>query len=85
MVGSGVVGGAQWLLLEWLDVLRHRRRVGVFRLQVLDDVGILPVAQPEVVVPETAHAVDDFGLAGSTIQELDSDEGRSIRVEAFAS
>jgi len=33
-------------------------------------------------VGETRDAVDQFGLAGATITELESDEGRVIRVEA---
>jgi preprotein translocase subunit SecF len=33
-------------------------------------------------VADARDAVDQFGLAGATIQELDSDEGRELRVEA---
>jgi preprotein translocase subunit SecF len=33
-------------------------------------------------VEDARSAVDEFGLAGATIQELDSDDGREIRVEA---
>jgi preprotein translocase subunit SecF len=33
-------------------------------------------------ISDARHAVEPFGLAGATIQELDSDNGREIRVEA---
>ena len=33
-------------------------------------------------VGDARDAVDEFGLAGATIQELESDQGREIRVEA---
>src|SRR5699024_11213036 len=33
-------------------------------------------------VTEARDAVDDFGLANATIQDLESDDGREIRVEA---
>mgnify|MGYP006352251429 FL=1 len=33
-------------------------------------------------VADARDAVDQFGLAGATIQELESDEGRELRVEA---
>jgi preprotein translocase subunit SecF len=33
-------------------------------------------------VADARHAVDEFGLAGATIQELQSDEGVELRVEA---
>ena len=33
-------------------------------------------------VADARDAVDEFGLAGATIQELESDEGREIRVES---
>ena len=36
----------------------------------------------EASVGDVRDAVDEFGLAGATIQELDGDDGRSIRVEA---
>jgi hypothetical protein len=50
------------LLLERLEVLRHLVGVGVLCLQILDDIGILAIAQPEVVVDEDV-AVNrvDFG------------------------
>jgi preprotein translocase subunit SecF len=33
-------------------------------------------------VADARHAVDQFGLAGATIQELESDEGVELRIEA---
>jgi preprotein translocase subunit SecF len=36
----------------------------------------------DVSVGDARDAVDQFGLAGATIQELESDEGRELRVEA---
>ncbi|HKX70900.1 MAG TPA: protein translocase subunit SecF, partial [Acidimicrobiales bacterium] len=36
----------------------------------------------EASVGDTRDAVEDFGLAGATIQELESDEGVELRVEA---
>src|SRR5207302_5645824 len=40
------------LLLQRLRICRHRRGVGVLRLEMRDDVGIRLLAQPEVVVDE---------------------------------
>ncbi len=56
---------------------------GGFNLGIDFEGGVVwEVSTDEASVADVRDAVDDFGLAGSTIQELDSDEGRSIRVEA---
>jgi preprotein translocase subunit SecF len=40
------------------------------------------VSAGDASVADARDAVDEFGLGGATIQELDSDEGRQIRIEA---
>jgi preprotein translocase subunit SecF len=56
---------------------------GGFNLGIDFEGGVVwEVPAHEATVAEVRDAVDEFGLAGATIQELDGDEGRSIRVEA---
>jgi preprotein translocase subunit SecF len=56
---------------------------GGFNLGIDFEGGVVwEVPAHEASVGDVRDAVDEFGLAGATIQELDSDEGRSIRVEA---
>ena len=56
---------------------------GGFNLGIDFEGGVVwEVPAHEASVSEVRDAVDEFGLAGATIQELDSDDGRSIRVEA---
>jgi len=56
---------------------------GGFNLGIDFEGGVVwEVPAQEVSVAEVRDAVAEFGLAGSTIQEVDGDEGRTIRVEA---
>ena len=56
---------------------------GGFNLGIDFEGGVVwEVPAGEATVAEVREVVGPFGLAGSTIQELDSDEGRTIRVEA---
>ena len=56
---------------------------GGFNLGIDFEGGVVwQVPTEDVSVAEARDAVEPFGLAGSTIQELESDEGRSIRIEA---
>lgn len=56
---------------------------GGFNLGIDFEGGVVwEVPAQDATVAEVRDAVAPFGLAGSTIQELDSDEGRTIRVEA---
>jgi preprotein translocase subunit SecF len=56
---------------------------GGFNLGIDFEGGVVwEVPAEDVSVGEVRDAVADFGLAGSTIQEVDGDEGRTIRVEA---
>ncbi|MFO7281080.1 MAG: protein translocase subunit SecF [Thermoanaerobacterales bacterium] len=56
---------------------------GGFNLGIDFEGGVVwQVPTEDVTVAEARDAVEPFGLAGSTIQELESDEGRSIRIEA---
>ena len=56
---------------------------GGFNLGIDFEGGVVwEVSAHDASVGDVRDAVDEFGLAGATIQELDSDDGRSIRVEA---
>lgn len=56
---------------------------GGFNLGIDFEGGVVwQVPAGEATVPEVRDELAQFGLAGSTITELESDEGRSIRVEA---
>ena len=56
---------------------------GGFQLGIDFEGGVVwEVPTQEATVADVRDAVEPFGLAGATIQELDSDEGRTIRVEA---
>lgn len=56
---------------------------GGFNLGIDFEGGVVwQVPAGEATVPEVRDELAQFGLAGSTITELSSDEGRSIRVEA---
>src|SRR5690606_23136279 len=74
-----------WFVLSGLLVL-----IGVvafatrgFNLGIDFEGGVVwEVPAGDATVAEVRDRVAPFGLAGSTIQELESDEGRTIRVEA---
>ena len=74
-----------WFILSGLLVL-----IGVvafatrgFNLGIDFEGGVVwEVPAGDATVAEVRDRVAPFGLAGSTIQELESDEGRTIRVEA---
>ena len=56
---------------------------GGFNLGIDFEGGVVwQVPAGDATVPEVRDELAPFGLAGSTITELSSDEGRSIRVEA---
>jgi preprotein translocase subunit SecF len=56
---------------------------GGFNLGIDFEGGVVwEVPAEEASVGEVRDAVAEFGLAGSTIQEVDGEEGRTIRVEA---
>lgn len=56
---------------------------GGFNLGIDFEGGVVwEVPAGDATVAEARDTVAPFGLAGATIQELDSDEGRTIRVEA---
>ncbi|HEX6423734.1 MAG TPA: protein translocase subunit SecF, partial [Acidimicrobiales bacterium] len=56
---------------------------GGFNLGIDFEGGVVwQVPAGDATVPEVRDELEPFGLAGSTITELSSDEGRSIRVEA---
>jgi preprotein translocase subunit SecF len=74
-----------WFLISGIAVIVSLLGIGIrgFNLGIDFEGGVVwEVPAGDASVGDARDALDEFGLADATIQELESDDGREIRVEA---